>query len=61
LLTGADCFLSAPACLHLVIEPQPRRSDPDTPYTAAETDTDDEAIIEAFFKRRMKPDGEDGP
>ena len=44
-----------------LIEPQPRRSDPDTPYTAAETDTDDEAIIEAFFKRRMKPDGEDGP
>ena len=44
-----------------LIEPQPRRSDPDQPYTAVETDADDEAIIEAFLQRRKEPDGEDGP
>jgi hypothetical protein len=44
-----------------LLESELRRSDPDTSDTAAETDADDEAIIEAFLQRLKGPDGEDGP
>lgn len=43
-----------------LLEREPRRSDPDTPDTAVETDADDQAIIEAFLQRHKGPNGEDG-
>jgi hypothetical protein len=51
------------ACLAIVklLEPELRRSELHTPDATAETDADDEAIIEAFLQRLKGPDGEDGP